>query len=273
MRWLSRSAGRVGPVRLVARRLAHVRRAGGIRAQPDPRAHSGGPRRRAACWPAQEAVRRNSPTTTSRWQCAATGCSPGITMDANCRAGSASARSRADGQSQPALWLGYEPLRLAIASYLRIARDITCSAERFGDPIFRSSISGAKVGCGSNFAAHLLAREHVQGGQANLKEERCWRRANNSAMLTSFHQLCCWPQLPDTGQRSINNGSARTGARSVALTGEHLIRRHNRAARDAQFGCQSARRWQAGPGGEPPRQDFGANPLVNLAIDGDRAPR
>ena len=99
------------------------------------------------------------------------------------------------------------------------------------------------------------------------------RRANSSVMLTSFIQLSCGPQLPDTGQRDIDNGSSRTGARNVALTGEHLKRRHNRAARDAQFGCQSARRWQAGPGGEPPRQDFGANPLVNLAIDRDSAQR
>src|SRR5262249_24736648 len=89
---------------------------------------------------------------------------------------------------------------------------------------------------------------------------------NGSVMFASFHRLCCRLRLPGTGQLNVNNCSARTGTRSVALTSEHLERCHDCAARYAQFGCQSAGGRQASPGSKPPRQNFGANPLINLAI-------
>src|SRR5262249_17891523 len=97
-------------------------------------------------------------------------------------------------------------------------------------------------------------------------------RTNSSVMFARFRQLCRGSRPAATGQRNADDGSASTGARRVALACKHLERCHNCAARYAQFGCQGARGGQASPGVKPPGQNLGANPLINLTINGETAP-
>src|SRR5262249_59803292 len=68
-------------------------------------------------------------------------------------------------------------------------------------------------------------------------------------------------------ERRGDRGAARAVSDRVALAGEHLVGDLDGAARDPELARERARGGKPRARGKPPGQDFGAQPLINVAIE------